>query len=164
MTRFLLILGPVSLTSGCIIYDNVGKCGRGDQTCTWDEDSASADTSGLGVGDTGETGEEAPAAVFLLDPNEATAGETVIASLTAENFDLGRVTHVESYGAATVTASALRPDELLLTVAADAGAAEGETMDLLLEVGDDEAQFLPAIFTVHAQSGGGNGGTDTGCN
>jgi hypothetical protein len=170
MTRTLLTLLPLSLLGGCIIYDNTGGCRKGGDNCGWGAESGvSGDTSGLEQGDTAagdtagtDTGEAADPA-FALDPDEATAGETIIASLAAENFDLTTVTGVKAYGAVTLLATASRTGELLLTLQVDDAAAEGDTVDLLLEVGSD-AQYVPAILTLHAATGGGDTdpGTDTG--
>ncbi len=174
MNRTLAFFAPLTLLSGCIIYD--GTCGRGDGKCGWgDEGGINGDTSGLS-GDTdtatddtaSDTDTAADTAIpdpdpsFALTPNEATAGDTFIASLTATDFDLDAVTGVNAYGSASLLATANRSDELLLTFKVDNHAAEGETVDLLLEVGAD-AEYLPAILTLHAAAdGGGSSGDDTG--
>ena len=140
---FLLLLAP--LATGCVIYDRTG-CGKhhGDD-CEVEGDTAD---------------DEAPAPIFTLDPAELEAGSTTIVSLTAENFDLSTVEGVEAYGPVDVVATSNRGTELLLTVVASAEAADGQTADLLLEVGD-EGEYIEDAFTVRVPEDG-SGGTDTG--
>jgi len=149
MTRTALFLLLPTFTTGCIIYD--GNCRKGD--CRWD-DTADRDDEGLGE-DTGEVAE----ASFAIDPAEVGAGDVVIASLTAENFDLTTVTEVEVYGDVTLVAAANRGDELLLTLNVADDAAEGAA-DFLLHVGDD-VEFIEALLVVHAADYDGQTDEDT---
>ncbi len=157
-TRILALLLLPALSSGCILYD--GTCGGPKGECRWDHDGDGVTEDTAGLGDDSAAAE----ASFTLDPAEATAGDTVIVSLTAENFDLSTVTEIEAFGDVALLAAAVRDGEILLTLRVAADADEGAA-DLLLHVGDD-AEFLEAAFTVHAAAtddgNGGNGGTDTG--
>lgn len=158
MTRLfpLFLLAP--LATGCVIYDRTG-CGKHDG----DACSIEGDTAGLtgGGGDEDDTAEpEAPAATFAVDPAELETGSTTIVSVTAENFDLATVESVEAYGPVEVVATTNRGTELLLTVVASAEAADGQTADLLLVVGD-EGEYLDEVFTLRAPEDG-SGGSDTG--
>ena len=163
--RYAIFLLPAAFLNGCIIYDST--CGHKDRACSWDEtsgnNSENQDTAGLGGSDSGDTAENAtPAPAFALDPNEASPGETVIASLTAENFDMTTVTSVEAFGAGQVLAAAFRPDEILLTVQVDPAATEGDSLDLLLHVGED-AVYANDVLTVHLgdeANASGSGGDD----
>lgn len=152
---FLLLLGP--LATGCVIYDRTG-CGKHHG----DDCEVEGDTAGLSGGGGGDdtADDEAPAPIFTLDPAELEAGSTTIVSLTAENFDLSTVEGVEAYGPVDVVATSNRGTELLLTVVASAEAADGQTADLLLEVGD-EGEYIEDAFTVRVPEDG-SGGTDTG--
>ncbi|MSQ02378.1 MAG: hypothetical protein EXR71_10895 [Myxococcales bacterium] len=160
MTRILALVLLPALSSGCILYD--GTCDGGPKgECRLDDDGdgLTEDTAGLGQ-DSADA-----AATFTLDPDQAEAGETVIVSLTAENFDLATVTEVEVFGDVTLLAGAAREGEILLTLGVDADADEGAA-DVLLHVGD-EVEFLEAAFTVHAagtdDGSGGSGDTGDDC-
>jgi hypothetical protein len=150
----LVPFAPALLLGGCIIYDHTGDCKRGDCS-VW------VDTGGLSLTDTGSA---APEPTFTLTPSEASAGEEFIASLTAENFDVSTVESVEVFGNASVTSQVVREDELLLTVEVSAAAQAGDTVDLLLHVGND-AIFAEAVLSVvesadPADDGSGSSGSD----
>ena len=155
MNRLILLL-PTAFCSGCIIYDDNCK-GRNAWEC-----EVEAFDDGLSA--TQENEAQVPAAVFSLNPSEATAGETFIASLTAENFDLSTVGTVEIFGNAGVIATQNRGDELLLTVTVSADAQPGDVVDLLLNVGND-AVFVEAALSIvdPAETGQGEegGGEDS---
>lgn len=156
MIRASTLLLSLTTLNGCIIYDGTMCRGHHEWGCTVDDDGVSGDTSGL-TGD--DTAEPAPEAIFSLDPSEASGGDVFIASLTAENFDLSTIDAVEAYGPASVAAFSNRGDEVLLTIAISADAAEGETVDLLLSVGDD-AVFAEDILLIHAGTDEGHGSGD----
>ena len=157
MIRTSTLLLPFLALNGCFIYDGTMCRGHHEWGCMTDEDGVTGDTSGL----TDDTAEPVPEAIFQLDPNEASGGDVFIASLTAENFDLSTITAIEAYGPATVAAVSNRGDEVLLTIAVSADAAEDETVDLLLSVGDD-AVFAEDILLLHAASDDGSGSGDGG--
>ena len=133
------------LGSGCIIYDDVERCK--DHEC--DDVDAGGDTAGLSV----------PDPSFSIDPSEVEAGSTFIATVTAENFDLGTVESVEVFGPASLLAEQNRGEELILTVTVDATAAVADEVDILLHVGSD-VLLIEAAITVNAEAPTGGGGDD----
>ena len=154
MQRILFLL-PTAILGGCILYDENPNC-RGNADCELD-----SWTGGLADGSSGDTA-AAPEATFSLTPNEAQAGETFIASLTAENFDLSAVGQVEVFGNATAVATQNRGDELVITFTVHADAQTGDVVDLLLNVGNDAVFVEAALTVVDSGIGDDDGGVDAG--
>ncbi len=167
----LPLAAPLVALSGCIFYDRTGKCWQRDHHGE-DSDGAcvvESDTAGLSDG-SGDTGASAtPSASFSLAPDEADAGEAIIASLTVEGeFDLAAVTEVEVFGDVTLLAAHNRGSEILLSIAVDDRAADGSA-DLLLHI-DGDAVFVEGALILHAakrsdsgDGGDGDGGDDADC-
>lgn len=156
--------------SGCIVYDHGGKC----HDCEdWDTGFGTDPQVGGNTDDTAgntdtstDTANEGDSRSFSLSPSQGNPGDTLIASLTADNGDTSSISNLHFYGEVTVLASENRGDEVLLTLSIPADASSG-TADLLLEFEDGSAQMLDDIFQIGeggagTQGGDPNGGTDTG--
>lgn len=175
-----LMFPVLFLLGGCIIYDHDGKCREceldtaglsenggnggnnggnngGDDTATDDSgtDSAGDDTA-------------PPETTFTLSPNTATAGDVVIASLTATNFDISTVASTEFFGDVEVLASENRGTEILFTISIPA-TAPSQSADLVLILNDGSVELLDDVLAITAADGSGstgsdpsNGGGDTG--
>lgn len=153
--NYAILLISAAALNGCILYDDTARC-RDGIDCEGDYFEA-----GLAGNEAGND-EEAPAATFSLSPDEATAGETLIATLTAENFDLSTVGDVELFGNATIVATQNRGDEVIITISVSSDAQAGDVVDLLLTVGND-AVFVEAALSVSEGAAEGGGGEDTDC-
>ena len=155
------LLPFLALLSGCIIYDHTGKFGHDDQ----DDSAVDSDpgtttltvTDTQSVDDTGTTSNPGEVS-FTLDPSVGVIGTTFIASLTATNFDLNTVANEQFYGEVQVLAAQNRGSEILFTLSIPATAKPG-TADLLLELKDGTAQFLPKVLTLSVD---GSDRSDTG--
>lgn len=136
----LILFLSATLLGGCHFHENSACNSRNAGECELEQLEG-------GLSGTQDTATEAPAPVFTLSPDEATAGETFIAALTADNFDLSTVGSIEVFGNASVVATQNRGDELILTVTVSAEAQPGDVVDLLLNVGND-AVFIEAALSV----------------
>lgn len=164
-----LLLLPLQ---ACIYYDGQGgdcdpdgDCwGWGDDdTGSWDDDDDTGDTQDTSdddtAADTSDTcdTDEPPATIPLalsLDPAEGGPCTTLIASLTDDNglFDLSTTADARFFGPVQILAFQARPDEVIFSLAVDAGAAPG-TVDLLVEFTDGRAAFAEGAFKVTAATG-----------
>ena len=148
----LPLLGFLSITSGCIYYEN--DCGEDEWGCEFDEDWADEDTAI-------EDGDEAEPAVLKFVPGHAEQGETFagILSLESGELDLSEATMV-FYGDVEVMAQVVEGDQItsILSVPED---AELGPVDAVLEFASGDAELLPGAFTIYP-TGSGNSGTDWG--
>lgn len=154
MYRLILVL-PAALLGGCIIHDDSPCNSRNAWECELEQFEG-------GLSGTQDSAPEAPAAVFTLSPDEASAGETFIAALTADNFDLSTVGSIEVFGNATVVATQNRGDELILTVTVSAEAQPGDVVDFLLNVGNDAVFVEAALSIVDPATSEGEEGEEAG--
>jgi hypothetical protein len=166
MFPLLFVLG------GCIIYDHNGKCHDCDFDTGFSDEPGTGNNNGNNNGgnqddssasdDSGEPTESVPQeASFTLTPNSATGGDTLIASLTAENFDLTTVASTEFFGSVDVLASENRGTEILFTLSIPADAATG-TADLVLVLADGTVELLDDVLSITAAEGASPAGEDSG--
>lgn len=165
-TRAAVLGLPLSSLGGCILYDNNCK----DDDFWSDEDSGAADDGqddgggelpGDGGEDPGDGGAPEPDS-YWLSPDRIDQGETLIAGLQTDGaLDWSHVVAVEIFGDVTPCAIQARPDELLITLSADADAMPGP-VDMVLEMDDGQGIWLEDLLIVVEADGGTDGGTDSG--
>lgn len=165
------------LLSGCIIYDQKGKCDNCDpdgysdgNDGNGDQPDSGQDTDNNGR-DTAETADPTPDAAFALTPDEGTVGTTFITHLTTTqaNFDWGSVASVTLYNGVEILAEEVASTEIILSVRIPAGTTAASS-DLLIETTDGAAHFVPDALTILPgddnsgdPSNGDPSNTDTGC-
>lgn len=117
-----------------------------------DTDVADTDLVDTDVVDTTDT--DVATATFLFAPDHAAPGTTSIVSLLGDGTpDMAHVASVTFYGTGGVTTLALShrsAAEVLLTVDVPNNVPAGP-QDVLVELDDHTAVFLPGAFTVDAQ-------------
>lgn len=149
MRSTTLILATLAALNGCIYYESNGS-GADD----WDWSDAFDDGSGDDcVPCQSDTGDDEPGLIdagLSLSPDEATAGDTFIATVSSTNgTDLGGVVDVIFDGDAEVLATQVHDDHLTLAVHVDGAAADG-SLDLWVAFDDGSVAVLEAALTVSA--------------
>jgi hypothetical protein len=144
-----------TLAMGCVIHDNRGD--RWEDTACWEHGGPGPqDDTGGGPGGTSDP-------IYSLDPSEGAAGDTFIASLTAEPpVDYASIVGVEFLGGdVLVCATQPRADELLLTLGV-LDTAVPHPVDVVIDF-QDATHLADDLFAIVGPGGGdGSGGDGSG--